>query len=322
MFDPTLSIQGLKTFLYTRAGLVRAVDGLELTISEGECLGLVGESGCGKTMTALSIMRLVPQPPGRIVAGNILLGGQDLLEKSEREMRRIRGNKLSMIFQEPTSSLNPAFTVGNQIEEVLVLHRGLSRKGTRDQAREILNMVRIPDPDKALRRYPHELSGGMQQRVMIAMALSCKPILLIADEPTTALDVTTQAQILNLINDLRKEMNTSILYITHNLGVVAWLCDRAGIMYAGKIIELCKIRDLFKEHMHPYTQGLLNAIPRTDREYESLIPITGMVPNLIDLPPGCRFHPRCDRRLQICSEKEPPLLNLGSGHFVACWLYA
>jgi peptide/nickel transport system ATP-binding protein len=319
-----LDVRGLRTSFHTRDGIVRAVDGIDFHVGRGEILGLVGESGCGKSVTSLSIMRLIAKP-GIIEAGEVLFDGQDLMKLSASDMRRIRGNRISMIFQQPTSALNPVWDVGRQVAEVLEVHRGMKRPAARARALDLLKMVGIPDPKRRLDAYPHELSGGMAQRVMIAMALACEPELLIADEPTTALDVTIQAQILDLIRGLRDRTGTAIILITHDLGVVAETCDRVAVMYAGEIIEQAGVNDLFGAPRHPYTRGLLGAIPVLGDVRESLTVIPGNVPNLIDLPPGCRFAPRCAARLEhhvtLATEWHPALLPVVSDHEARCWLY-
>ena len=318
--DDILEINNLRTYFYTAEGVVRAVEGLNLNIPRGQSVGLIGESGCGKTVTAYSILRLVPDPPGKIVSGQINFKGNDLLTLSKKVMRGVRGKEIAMIFQEPTSSMNPSFTIGNQIEEVIRFHQGGKKKQIRAKVADILEIVRIPDPKRILKQYPHELSGGMLQRVMIAMAISCEPDLLICDEPTTALDVSMQAQVINLINELRQERNTSVLFITHDLGVLSWACTFGVVMYAGKVVEQANIRSLLKHPSHPYTRALLGASPRIDQDAEMLESIAGSVPNLINPPAGCRFHPRCDYKLPICSqEKFPELKEVGKGHWVACF---
>jgi len=321
---PLLEVKGLRTSFKTRDGLVQAVSGIDFDVDRGEIMGLVGESGCGKSVTSLSIMRLVAKP-GRIDAGEVIFDGQDLLKLSNDAMRRIRGDRISMIFQQPTSSLNPVWDVGTQIEEVLRIHRGMKGKVASSRAAELLKMVGIPDPQRRLKAFPHEMSGGMAQRVMIAMALACEPELLIADEPTTALDVTIQAQILDLMRNLRDETGTAIVLITHDLGVVAEMCDRVAVMYAGEIVEHADVTSLFRRPMHPYTQGLIGSIPVVGAVRDELAVIPGNVPNLIDLPPGCRFAPRCLTRLsekvEPALEHHPELRPIGSGHDVRCWLY-
>jgi oligopeptide/dipeptide ABC transporter ATP-binding protein len=321
---PLLEVKGLRTSFYTRDGVVRAVDGIDFHVDRGEIMGLVGESGCGKSVTSLSIMRLVARP-GKIEAGEVLFDGMDLLQVSDEEMRKIRGDRISMVFQQPTSSLNPVMEVGDQIEEVLRIHRNMKGKVATARATELLKMVGIPDPERRLKAFPHEMSGGMAQRVMIAMALACEPELLIADEPTTALDVTIQAQILDLMRTLRDETGTAIILITHDLGVVAEMCDRVAVMYAGEIVEQTDVVTLFREPRHPYTQGLIKSIPVVGDVHEELPVIPGSVPNLVDLPKGCRFAPRCmvrvEEDLAISLEVHPELRSLAPGHDVRCWLY-
>jgi oligopeptide/dipeptide ABC transporter ATP-binding protein len=321
---PLVEIRGLHTTFHTRDGVVRAVDGIDLHVDRGEIMGLVGESGCGKSVTSLSVMRLVASP-GRIESGEILFDGQDLLKLSDDEMRKIRGDRIGMIFQQPTSSLNPVWKIGDQIEEVLQIHRGMKGGAARSRALELLKLVGIPDPGRRLDAFPHEMSGGMAQRVMIAMALACEPELLIADEPTTALDVTIQAQILDLMRTLRDEFGTAIILITHDLGVVAEMCDRVAVMYAGEIVEQTDVTTLFRDPLHPYTQGLIGSIPVVGAVRDELAVIPGNVPNLIDLPKGCRFAPRCLARVEenvvAALEMHPNLHPLGSGHEVRCWLY-
>jgi peptide/nickel transport system ATP-binding protein len=321
---PLLEIRGLRTSFATRDGSVKAVDGIDFHVDRGEIMGLVGESGCGKSVTALSIMRLVAKP-GRIDAGEIMFDGQNLLTLSDESMRKVRGNRISMIFQQPTSSLNPVWDVGRQIEEVLRIHRGMRGTAAEARALELLRMVGIPDPARRLKAYPHEMSGGMAQRVMIAMALACEPELLIADEPTTALDVTIQAQILDLIRNLRDETGTAIILITHDLGVVAEMCDRVAVMYAGEIVEHSDVATLFREPRHPYTQGLIGSIPVVGQVRDELAVIPGNVPNLIDLPIGCRFAPRCLARIRenvtLAFDFHPELRSIGPNHDVRCWIY-
>ena len=313
-----LELRDLKTYFNTGGKVVRAVDGIDLTVERGKTEGLVGESGCGKTVTALSIMGLVP-PPGKTVAGEILLEGENLLHKSPRQLAKIRGRKISMVFQEPLSCLNPVLRVGRQIEEAIRLHQGLESQEARAKAVEMLERVGIPSPRTRARDYPHQLSGGMRQRVMIAMALSCHPSLLLADEPTTALDVTIQAQILELLRELTRELETALLLITHDFGIVARLCDRISVMYAGKIVEQAPARRIFKEPRHPYTRGLLQAIPRIDRAIHRLESINGVIPNLADLPGGCPFHPRCAVHEAICHREYPPAVQVDADHRVSCW---
>ncbi len=322
--DLILDIHGLKTYFYTEAGVVRAVDGVDLFVKRGEVLGLVGESGCGKSVTSFSVMRLVGVP-GKIIEGEMLFNGQDLLKLPDGSMEAIRGNRISMIFQQPTSCLNPVFKVGDQITEVLSLHQGLDKKGAWDRAIALLKMVGVSDPEKRVHAYPHELSGGMAQRVMIAMALACTPELLLADEPTTALDVTIQAQILDLLRDLQSKLEVSIVLITHDLGIVAEMCQRVVVMYAGRIVEEAMVEDIFAAPKHPYTIGLIGSIPVLGVVKAELDVIPGSVPNLINLPPGCRFSPRCRARiennLEICTKQEPDLLSAAEGHTVRCLLY-
>jgi len=319
-----LEVEDLVTSFHTRDGVVRAVSGISFHVDRGEVLGLVGESGCGKSVTSLSILRLVSKP-GRIEHGAIRFLGQDLLGLSSDEMRKVRGEQIAMVFQQPTSSLNPVWDVGRQIAEVLEIHRNMKRKAARSRALELLQVVGIPDPERRLRAYPHELSGGMAQRIMIAMALACEPELLIADEPTTALDVTIQAQILDLMRHLREETGTAIILITHDLGVVAEMCDRVAVMYAGEIVEQTDVHTLFARPSHPYTRGLIGSIPVPGVIRDSLEVIPGNVPNLIDLPAGCRFAPRCRIRVEEavagCTEIHPELLTLEAGHDVRCLRY-
>ncbi|HEY3077551.1 MAG TPA: ABC transporter ATP-binding protein [Burkholderiales bacterium] len=315
-----LEVRGLRTSFHGEQGEVRAVDGVDLRLERGRTLGIVGESGCGKSVTALSIMGLVPQPPGRIAGGEVLFEGEDLLKLPSARLRDLRGDQLSMIFQEPMTSLNPAFPVGEQIAETLLRHRNLSRKEAQNQAIEMLRRVRIPSPERRADDYPHQLSGGMRQRVMIAMALACNPKLLIADEPTTALDVTIQAQILELMRALRAELGTAIILITHDLGVIAELADDVIVMYAGQVIERCAAERLFSEPQHPYTIGLLGSIPRLHLEQERLSAIEGFVPDAAALPQGCRFHPRCPFAVEKCRQEVPPLMEITRDHYAACWL--
>ncbi len=318
-----LKIRNLHTYFFTDEGVAKAVDGVDLELEEGGTLGVVGESGCGKSVTALSIMRLIPDPPGKITQGEILFGGTNLLSLSEAEMRKIRGRSISMIFQEPMTSLNPVFQIGDQISEVLRLHEGMSRKDAWNRSIEMLRMVGIPAPERRVYEYPHQLSGGMRQRAMIAMALACSPKLMIADEPTTALDVTIQAQILELINGLQKEKGMSVILITHNLGVIAETAQKVAIMYAGRIVEYAGVRPIFATPKHPYTQGLLQSIPRLDQDHgrkTRLEAIPGLVPSLLELPKGCKFSNRCKFVFDQCVE-EPPLIETAPGHLVRCWLY-
>jgi peptide/nickel transport system ATP-binding protein len=321
---PVLEISDLRTYFFTRDGVVKAVDGVDLVVHQGEIVGLVGESGCGKSVTSMSVLRLVAEP-GRIVSGEVRFNGEDLGTKSARQLRDLRGDKISMIFQQPNASLNPVFNAGRQISEVYEIHDGLSRKEGTRRAVEMLERVGIPDAGSRVDAYPHELSGGMAQRVMIAMALAAGPDLLIADEPTTALDVTIQAQILDLMLQLRDEFGMAIVLITHDLGVVAETADRVAVMYAGQIVEEASVEELFADPKHPYTQGLIGSIPIAGERREWLEVIPGTVPNLIDLPPGCRFAGRCKARVEhnlaICTEQMPDLLEDDAGHRVRCWLY-
>lgn len=319
-----LEIKNLKTQFFTEAGAVKAVDNVNLVVKRGEVLGLVGESGCGKSVTSLSIMRLVGQP-GRIMSGEIIFDDEDLLKIPEKRMVDIRGNRISMIFQQPQSSLNPVFRVGDQLSEAVILHQDVSKDEARERSIELLRMVGIPEPESRARAYPHELSGGMAQRVMIAMALACVPELLIADEPTTALDVTIQAQILDLMRNLRTKMDTAIILITHDLGVVAEMCDRVNVMYAGRIVEEAGVVELYRSPKHPYTEALIGSTPVLGQSEKELTTIPGSVPNLINLPEGCKFAPRCQARiehnLERCTEEEPLLKEVAPNHWVRCWLY-
>jgi len=316
-----LSIKNLKTHFYSAGKTVRALDGVSFDIEEGGAFGLVGETGCGKSVTALSILRLIPSPPGKIVGGEIHFKGRNLLNLSEDEIRSIRGKEISMIFQEPMTCLNPVFRIGDQMAEVVMLHQGLQRARAIENAVRMLERVHIPDAPHVARQFPHQLSGGMRQRVMIAMELSCHPSLLIADEPTTALDVTIQAQILRLIKEMKKELHTSILLITHDLGIVAEMCDRVAVMYAGSIVEEASVEEIFEHPQHPYSQGLWGAIPHVDEEKKTLAVIPGMVPDLSTPPAGCKFHPRCRFRFDPCNKLSPPLFQVSPGHFVSCYLY-
>jgi oligopeptide/dipeptide ABC transporter ATP-binding protein len=318
-----LDVRDLKTYFFTDEGTSRAVDGISFTVPHGKTLALVGESGCGKSVTSLSILQLVPEPTGKIVSGSIEFDGMNLVELGESQMRKIRGNRISMIFQEPMTALNPVFTIGNQIDETIKLHQKLSRQDRRQLAVELLRKVGIPEPEARLDSYPHHLSGGMRQRIMIAMALASNPDMLIADEPTTALDVTIQAQILALLNDLQVQTGMSMLLITHDLGVVAQTAHEVAVMYAGKIVEYADVKDLFANPLHPYTQGLFTAIPRLGMTKKStrLATIPGQVSSPTSFPPGCRFHPRCPscKNDPKCMTQEPPLVDYGNGHRAACW---
>ncbi|MCH8186415.1 MAG: ABC transporter ATP-binding protein [Chloroflexi bacterium] len=315
-----LEVKDLTTHFFTQDGVVKAVDGISYHVDEGEVLGIVGESGCGKSVSALSIMRLVASPPGRTIRGEVIFDGEDILKLDDSEMRRIRGNRIAMVFQEPMTSLNPVLTIGRQLTETLELHQGMNKTQARDRAAELLRLVGISDSERRLKDYPHQFSGGMRQRVMIAMALSCNPRLIIADEPTTALDVTIQAQILELMQELAREFGTAMVIITHNLGVVARYASRVVVMYAGKIIETGSAQDIYHNSKHPYTLGLLGSVPRLDAvEREKLEAIEGLPPDLIDLPPGCSFAPRCRFAYERCSQETPVLERVGDGHESACW---
>lgn len=316
-----LEVKNLRTSFFTYAGEVKAVDGVSFHVDQGEAIAIVGESGCGKSVTVQSIMRLIPDPPGRIVGGSIKFLGQDLVPKKEREMERIRGKDIGMIFQDPMTSLNPVLTIGLQLKEVLQRHERLKGSAAAARAVELLQLVGIPNPERRLKQYPHEFSGGMRQRVMIAMALACNPKLLIADEPTTALDVTIQAQILELMKDVRRRVNSSVILITHDLGVVAGVCSRVLVMYGGKIIESGTVRDIYHDSRHPYTWGLLKSVPRLDaREKGRLVPVEGTPPDLLNPPRGCLFGPRCFYCMRICTEQRPEITTLSGTHQAACWL--
>jgi len=321
---PVLSVTGLKTWFHTRDVIAKSVDGVDLEVQPGKVLGVVGESGCGKSVTALSIMRLIP-PPGRIENGQVLFKGEDLLSLSPTEMAKLRGEHISMIFQDPGSSLNPVVTAGNQIAEMYEIHRQTAARANQDKAIEMLEKVGIPDPGQRASAYPHELSGGMAQRVMIAMALACEPQLLIADEPTTALDVTIQSQILELIRELQEQTRTAVILITHDLGVVAQMADRIAVMYAGEVVEESDVTNLLDEPRHPYTRQLLKSIPVLGANQDDLAVIPGRVPSLVDLPGGCRFAARCEARTEVglaaCTESRPPLEAVGTGHKARCWMY-
>ncbi len=318
---PILSVRELQTYFFTDAGVARAVDGVSFDVHAGRTLALVGESGCGKSVTALSILRLVPSPPGRIVGGSVLFDGEDLLMKNPSDLRDLRGNDISMIFQEPMTSLNPVFRVGDQIGAVLRLHRGLSKRDARAAAADLLDQVGIADPQRRVDDYPHQMSGGMRQRVMIAMALACDPKVLIADEPTTALDVTIQAQILDLLRKLQQERGMAIVLITHDLGVVAEAADDVAIMYAGRIAEMAPVRELFAQRSHPYTEGLFESLPEVGAERARLHTIAGNVPPATHFPRGCRFHPRCPYAMRVCAEEEPALFDVDEAHTARCWLH-
>jgi len=316
--EQLLAIEDLKISFHMLVGTVQAVDGVSFYINQGETLGVVGESGCGKSVSALSLLQLIPMPPGELVSGRAMFEGRDLFKLSGEDIRKARGNRISMIFQEPMTSLNPVFTIGNQICESILLHQGLEKKAAEEKAAEMLELVGIAEPKRRLQEYPHQLSGGMRQRVMIAMALSCNPALLIADEPTTALDVTVQAQILELMLDLQKKINMSIMLITHDLGVIAETADRVIVMYCGKIVESADVRAIFHDPLHPYTRQLMGSIPKLDSDQGRLQEIPGVVPGLYNLPAGCDFHPRCAQAEVECRLKKPSLIELKPGHLMAC----
>ncbi len=320
--DKVLEVKGLQTYFKTDSGVVKAVDGVSFDLYRGETLGIVGESGCGKSVTNLSIMKLIPSPPGKIVGGEVIFKGENIIALPEERLRSIRGNSISMIFQDPMTSLNPFLKISTQMVETIVLHQDMSKSEAKKKAIEMLTLVGIPAPEKRIDSYPHQFSGGMRQRVMIAMALSCNADVLIADEPTTALDVTIQAQILELIDELSKKLNTAVIMITHDLGVVAGMCDKVCVMYAGRIVEKALTEDLFGKPFHPYTSGLIQSVPRLDHAtQEKLFSIEGQPPNLIDLPDCCPFHPRCHKAMDICRSKYPKLTEVEPGREVACWLY-
>ena len=319
MNEKVLEVKNLKTYFYTDEGEIPAVDGVDFSLERGETLAIVGESGCGKSVTSLSILRLIATPPGKIVDGEILYNGRDLLKLSEKEMRSVRGNDISMIFQEPMTSLNPVFTVGKQIMESLIYHQNMTKEQARERAIEMLRLVDIPNPEKCINNYPHNLSGGMRQRVMIAMALACTPKVLIADEPTTALDVTIQAQILKLMAELQKKTETGIILITHDLGIVAQIARNVMVMYAGEAVEYADVRSIFKDPRHPYTIGLLKSIPSIHETQDELYTIKGMVPSPKNLPKGCLFAPRCEYATERCLQERPPLVDIGEGRKLRCW---
>lgn len=318
--ERVLEVKDLRTYFYTKEGVVKAVDGLSYYVKKGECVGLVGESACGKSVSAMSVLRLIPYPPGIIVGGEIVFKGEDLLQASEETMRDIRGNQIAMVFQEPTTSLNPVLTIGRQISESLELHRQMDKESARKESIKLLKLVGIPDPERRIKNHPHQFSGGMQQRIMIAMALSCNPELLIADEPTTSLDVTVQAQLLEIIANLRSEFGTAVIIITHNLGVVARYVDRVNVMYAGNLVETGPTDIIYSEPKHPYTLGLLASVPRLDSPRKATLRvIKGLPPNMAHLPKGCSFSPRCDYAMAECREKRPPLERVGEDHYRACF---
>lgn len=323
MTKQLLEVKNLRTYFYTRWGVVKAVDGVSFSLNKGETLGLVGESGCGKSMTCLSILRLVPEPAGRIVGGEILLEGEDLIRKSDKEMRRIRGRRISMILQDPMTSLNPVFSIGKQVTEGIKLHQGLRGRDLLNKAKQMLELVNIPSPEMRLRAYPHQLSGGMRQRVVGAISLSCKPDILIADEPTTSLDTTLQAQYLRLLKDLQTELGLAMIFVTHDFGIVAHVCSKVAVMYAGRIVETAEVRELFNHPIHPYTVALMKALPKMEEKVEILASIEGQPPLLHHLPPGCSFASRCLSQNEKCKLGEfPPSSEVSAGHRVSCWLYA
>lgn len=319
MSEIVIKVEDLHTSFFTRAGEVKAVDGVSFFVREGETFGIVGESGCGKSVTGLSILRLLPEPAGRIVGGKIIFEGTNLLELSKKKMRAYRGRMISMILQDPMSSLNPVYTVGDQIGESVRLHQALPDNMVQPEVISALRLLRIPSPETILNNYPFQLSGGMRQRVVGAVAMSCHPRLLIADEPTTALDATIQAQYIALFKDIQKKTNVAIIFITHDFGVIAKMCHRVGVMYAGKIVETATTRELFKAPRHPYTSALINSVPRLDQKDERLFSIEGQPPSMMNLPPGCRFAPRCHVVQDICRQQEPPEVNIGNDHSVSCW---
>ncbi|HSV93831.1 MAG TPA: ABC transporter ATP-binding protein [Desulfobacterales bacterium] len=320
--DTILEVRNLKTYFSTDDGIVKAVDDVSFGLAKGETLGIVGESGCGKSVTSLSVMRLIPSPPGRIMAGDILLDGASVLAMNDRELRKLRGGRISMIFQDPMTCLNPFLRISTQLVETLELHQGLGRKEAKAKAVEMLRMVGIPNPERRIDAYPHQFSGGMRQRVMIAMALSCNPEVLIADEPTTALDVTIQAQILEIIKELSRKLGTAVILITHDLGVVSGMCDRINVMYAGRVVERGATHVIFSDPKHPYTRGLIRSVPRLDRGTgERLYSIQGTPPSLINMPECCPFHPRCEHAMDACRTRYPPETDFSDGHRAHCWLY-
>jgi oligopeptide transport system ATP-binding protein len=320
--DIVLEVQDLRTHFQTRWGTVKAVDGVSFSLRRGETLGIVGESGCGKSVTMLSLMRLVPTPPGRIVGGKIILDGEDVLQLSESEMSRVRGSKIALIIQDPMTSLNPVFSIGNQVAEAIKIHQRLPCKGVLDKALDVLRKVNIPAAEARIRDYPHQMSGGMRQRVVGAIGISCEPLVLIADEPTTSLDVTIQAQYLRLLKDLQKDSNLALIFITHDFGIVAKMCDRVAVMYAGKIVEMGGVRDIFNNPSHPYTEALLASVPKLEEDVERLYAIEGQPPTLHDLPPGCPFAPRCQYVMDRCLEEYPAKMAVNEEHFAACWRLA
>ena len=320
--DIVLEVQDLRTYFQTRGGTVKAVDGVSFSLRRGETLGIVGESGCGKSVTMLSLMRLVPTPPGRIVSGKIILDGEDVLQLSESEMSKVRGSKIALIIQDPMTSLNPVFSIGNQVAEAIKIHQHLPSKSVFEKALDVLRKVNIPAAEARIRDYPHQMSGGMRQRVVGAISISCEPVVLIADEPTTSLDVTIQAQYLRLLKDLQRDSDLSLIFITHDFGIVAKMCDRVAVMYAGKIVEMGGVRDIFNNPSHPYTEALLASVPKLAEDVERLYAIEGQPPTLHDLPPGCPFAPRCPYVMDRCLVEYPPQLAVNEKHFAHCWRLA
>ncbi|MGD9116364.1 MAG: ABC transporter ATP-binding protein [Dehalococcoidia bacterium] len=319
MSQVLLEVEDLRTYFFTRKGMVKAVDGISFHVNEGETFGIVGESGCGKTVTGLSILRLLPEPAGQIVGGKIILAGENLLDLDKKKMRSYRGRVISMILQDPMTSLNPVYTIGDQISEAVKLHQGLRDEKVNEEVISALRLLKIPSPEVIMKDYPFQLSGGMRQRAVGAIAMSCHPRLLIADEPTTALDATIQAQYIALFKDVQKKTNVSIIFITHDFGVVANMCHRVGVMYAGKIVETATTREIFKTPKHPYTIALMNSVPRLDEKGQRLYSIKGQPPSLLKLPPGCRFYARCPVAEDICKKEMPPEVEVNEGHFVSCW---
>ena len=314
-----LEVEDLRTHFQTRWGTVKAVDGVSFSVRRGETLGIVGESGCGKSVTVLSLMRLIPSPPGRIVGGKVVLDGQDILQLSEREMGKVRGGEIGIILQDPMTSLNPIFSIGDQVREAIRIHQNTNRKGVMEKALEVLRQVRIPAAETRVKDYPHQMSGGMRQRVVGAIGISCQPKVLIADEPTTSLDVTIQAQYLRLLRELQEELDLALIFITHDFGIVAKNCDRVAVMYAGRIVEIGSVRDIFNNPSHPYTEALLSSVPKMEEDVERLYSIEGQPPTLHDLPPGCPFAPRCPHVMERCREEYPPRIQVGTDHFANCW---
>jgi len=317
--DVVLEVEDLRTHFQTRWGVVKAVDGVSFSLRKGETLGIVGESGSGKSVTALSLMRLVPSPPGHIVGGRVILDGQNILQLSENKMGQVRGSKIGIILQDPMTSLNPVFTIGNQVEEAIRIHQHIPRKSVLEKTLDVLRKVRIPAPEARVKNYPHQMSGGMRQRVVGAISISCQPLVLIADEPTTSLDVTIQAQYLRLLNDIQEESDLALIFITHDFGVVAKMCDRVAVMYAGRLVEMGDVRDIFNNPSHPYTEALLASVPKLEEDVEKLYSIEGQPPTLHDLPPGCPFAPRCPYVMDRCREEYPPRTQVNEDHFAHCW---